>query len=125
VPGDEADGTDRPHSHVECCSFSPDGMRVVSLGDDETLRLWDVLTGSMICVFPPESWIDWDWNQDDRYPIGRMLAASYGAMNLCVLRYILSQEPLVRHPLSSRRPPIKCFLRCITGFGLTPTRTKG
>ncbi|MGD8239650.1 MAG: hypothetical protein PVH68_13910, partial [Armatimonadota bacterium] len=50
---------------VEACAFSPDGARVVSGGQDHTLKLWDAETGQEIrtlkghrivwaCAFSPD-----------------------------------------------------------------------
>ncbi|KIM20643.1 hypothetical protein M408DRAFT_43587, partial [Serendipita vermifera MAFF 305830] len=35
-------------NQVNCVAFSPDGTRVVSGSYDETLRLWDGVTGASI-----------------------------------------------------------------------------
>jgi WD40 repeat protein len=35
---------------VEVCAFSPDGQRIVSGGQDETLRVWDTVTGECLQV---------------------------------------------------------------------------
>jgi WD40 repeat protein len=33
---------------VSSCSWSPDGTKVVSCGDDKTVRVWDVSRG--VCI---------------------------------------------------------------------------
>jgi WD40 repeat protein len=33
---------------VNSCAWSPDGTKVVSCGDDKTLRVWDVSRGECI-----------------------------------------------------------------------------
>jgi WD40 repeat protein len=36
---------------VYSCSWSPDGTKVVSCSDDNTMRVWDVSLGECICTF--------------------------------------------------------------------------
>jgi WD40 repeat protein len=36
------------HSQVIACSWSPDGTKVVSCSDDNTVRVWDVSRGECI-----------------------------------------------------------------------------
>jgi len=40
---------------VNNCAFSPDGTKIVSASDDETLKLWDVETGNEIRTFTGHS----------------------------------------------------------------------
>jgi WD40 repeat protein/uncharacterized protein YjbI with pentapeptide repeats len=36
------------HGAVSCCAWSPDGERIVSASDDQTLRIWDAASGSSL-----------------------------------------------------------------------------
>src|SRR6202043_835368 len=38
-------------SPVLLVAFSPDSARVLSLSDDQTLRLWDAATGQLVRIF--------------------------------------------------------------------------
>ncbi|TMQ18355.1 MAG: hypothetical protein E6J91_08105 [Deltaproteobacteria bacterium] len=44
------------HSHwVHTCAVMPDGRRAVSASQDQTLRLWDLVTGRMLAIFEGHS----------------------------------------------------------------------
>ncbi len=38
-------------SYVEAVAITPDGRRVVSASEDNTLKVWDLETGALICTF--------------------------------------------------------------------------
>ncbi len=45
--------------HVNCAVFSPDGQRVLSVGEDHTVRLWDVTTGKELRHFEGHTDLVW------------------------------------------------------------------
>lgn len=58
-------------ARLRSIAFSPDGQQLVSGGDDETVKIWDVNSGECLNTLPvPETWI---WSVDFSFD-GQMVA---------------------------------------------------
>ena len=71
--GSEVDILTGHRGTVTCVAFSPDGMRIASGSDDDTVRLWEVHTGILLhtlnghanmvnsVAFSPDGGVDCKW----------------------------------------------------------------
>ncbi len=64
-------------------AITADGRRVVSASEDNTLKVWDLETGALICTFNCEGRVDCAAVAPD----GRTFVAGDAAGRVCFLRF--------------------------------------